>query len=194
VDEVIRNWLHIKVPEWIQIEDACQVTNVDFRQPGRRVGRRRPEPQQLWDYSLALMEVLKAGYGADLPVGISIYYEEGPRTLAVRLVAVHLDRHGLEPIRSLYLSEGELSQELAHLSERQTEKGNLMAQMVTRVYERVPLEGGGTAPTVFLIKPDEYRFWTRSAGQRDADMISGDVSNWGIALSANTTNGGNRHA
>jgi hypothetical protein len=33
-------------------------------------------------------------------------------------------------------------------------------------------------PTVFLIKPNQIRYWTRSMAMRDADEVAGDIMLW----------------
>jgi hypothetical protein len=44
---------------------------------------------------------------------------------------------------------------------------------VARVYETI--DG---IPTIFIIKPDMRRYWTRSAGLNDADEVALDLFRW----------------
>ncbi len=47
-------------------------------------------------------------------------------------------------------------------------------QRVARIYASTPFEGE-QVPTVYLIKPDKIRYWTRSMALRDADEVSADI-------------------
>jgi hypothetical protein len=46
-----------------------------------------------------------------------------------------------------------------------------------RVYDHVQQQNR-RVPTVYLLKPDRRRYWTRSASMRDADAIAGDIMTW----------------
>jgi hypothetical protein len=38
-------------------------------------------------------------------------------------------------------------------------------------------------PTVFLVKPNERRYWSRSLAMRDADEVAADIFQWDLATS-----------
>jgi hypothetical protein len=48
---------------------------------------------------------------------------------------------------------------------------------VARVFDTLDLEGQ-RIPTVFIIKPDQVRYWSRSIALRDADEISVEIMQW----------------
>lgn len=54
--------------------------------------------------------------------------------------------------------------------------GSLFRHRVARVYR---ITDG--LPTIYIAKPDEKRFWTRSAGLIDGDNISLDLFRWQVA-------------
>jgi hypothetical protein len=37
------------------------------------------------------------------------------------------------------------------------------------------------APTIFLLKPDAQRYWTRTMALNDADQVCADLFNWSAA-------------
>jgi hypothetical protein len=45
---------------------------------------------------------------------------------------------------------------------------------VARIYTQVKV-GEHAIPSVFLIKPDRIRYWTKSAAQRDADQLGAEA-------------------
>ncbi|WP_284210337.1 hypothetical protein, partial [Mesorhizobium tianshanense] len=51
--------------------------------------------------------------------------------------------------------------------------GVLFSQRVVRVYQ---VTAG--LPTIYIAKPDEKRFWTRSAGLLDGDEVALDLFTW----------------
>ncbi|MCR8722628.1 hypothetical protein NVV30_28530, partial [Pseudomonas syringae] len=46
-------------------------------------------------------------------------------------------------------------------------------ERVVRIYD-----GSNGTPTVFIVKPDMARYWTRGAGINDADEVSLDLFRW----------------
>jgi hypothetical protein len=52
--------------------------------------------------------------------------------------------------------------------------GGIFYQRVARIYESYQWQGE-QVPTIYLIKPDKIRYWTRSMALRDADEVSADI-------------------
>ena len=55
-------------------------------------------------------------------------------------------------------------------------------QRVSRIYQSIPVTDDKkerNIPTVFLIKPNQIRYWSRSAALRDADNVSADIMKYG---------------
>ena len=48
--------------------------------------------------------------------------------------------------------------------------GNIYHQRVARIYDV-----RNKIPTIFIIKPDACRYWTRSMGLNDADEVAADL-------------------
>jgi hypothetical protein len=53
----------------------------------------------------------------------------------------------------------------------------LIRPRVLRLYDTVAAEGK-RIPTVFLVKPDQVRYWTRTMAMRDADQVAADIGLW----------------
>ena len=157
----------------------------DRRSPGRQRTTRKdsvPEPQ-LTAYCRYFIRVLKAGFGRDKAVTATIFQEEEKDSpLPYRLVAFELAGAESQNIRVNCIKLPGLLAEFERLSGGQRNGkagfGNIYRQRVARVYESP--RGN---PTVFVIKPDLYRYWTRSAGLSDADEVALDLFRWHQALS-----------
>jgi hypothetical protein len=49
----------------------------------------------------------------------------------------------------------------------------MLGQRLARFYDA----SSGT-PTIFILKPDAVRYWTRSMALNDADAVSADLFQW----------------
>ena len=67
-----------------------------------------------------------------------------------------------------------LIKELKRLSvAHPTGKPRMLGQRLARFYDA----SSGT-PTIFILKPDAVRYWTRSMALNDADAVSADLFQW----------------
>ena len=193
IDDLVRTSLGIPDAEWAIVEDLFHFTLPDFKgdetSPGRQATERRPklktaagrEPH-LGAYCRHFIDVLKGGFGEDKHVCATIF-QDGPQScLPVRLVAIHLDWNREEPIAVAPIDSADLCHRLVELDERflqvgDTLRGGIFFQRIARVYvdER---QGRQTVPTIYIVKPDRVRYWTRSAGMRDADEVAADIWSW----------------
>ena len=165
------------------VEDLFNYTLPDFRgdvsSPGRQRtaravnGKREP---QLSTYCEYFIRVLKAGFGHDKAITATIFQEPSER-LPYRMVAFELGRASGEEIVVARLEAPQLIAELESLNrrgrERQPNYGGVYRERVAQVYDQ--LDG---VPTVFVVKPDMIRYWTRSAGLSDGDEVALDLFRW----------------
>ena len=167
--------------EQVLIEDLFNVTLPDFQGDRSSPGRQRTareknstsEPQ-LTAYCEYFIRVLKAGFGRDKTVTAIIFQEdEKDSPLPYRLVAFELGGMMSQDIRVNRIKLPELFTELERLGGSHRGRGQIYRQRVARVYESP--RGN---PTVFVIKPDLCRYWTRSAGLGDADEVALDLFRW----------------
>jgi N-6 DNA Methylase len=193
VDERIRQAFEFKDSEWVLINDLFNYTLQDFKgdsaSPGRKRTQRRDngylenniEPE-LTAYCEYFLRVLKAGFGQDKQVRATIFQEQSNTKFPVRLVAIYLnisDHQGVH-IESIDFPDLlELLQKLNELCLKKgnTEDGGIFYQRVARVYDSVQLNGL-KIPTIYLIKPNKIRYWTRSMALRDADEVAADIMMW----------------
>jgi hypothetical protein len=137
-------------------------------------------------YSDYFIRVLRAGFGQDKRISATIFREESETLVPVRLVAIHLDTPGESFVRVENITSPLLIERLKKLdaefleflkSRNRCAEGGIFYQRVARVYDTM-LVGGREVPTVFIVKPDQVRYWTRSMAMRDADEVAEDVMLW----------------
>jgi len=191
VDERVREAFSLDPSEWPLVEDLCEYTLPDYRgdatSPGYQPTSRTLNPigshacAGMSEYGHFLIDGLRAGFGDDKAVCITVYHEANNEHLAVRLVAVHLDWPGQQRIRSEALSNEDLCKQVRNLVDTlRTDKSDAnrgFQGRSARMYSFVKLDGR-QIPTAFLVKPDQQRFWTRSIALRDADAIALDIMTW----------------
>jgi len=183
IDRRVRDAFQFKDAEWVLVEDLFNVTLADFKGDEYSVGRLRTrrkvgigEEPDLRRYCEYFIRVLKAGFGSDKEVAATIFHENGK--LPYRLVAFHLNKGASEAIRIHNMDDRELLDELetlnsTWLAQRKAKSGSIYSQRVARIYADV----NGT-PTIYIVKPDAYRYWTRSMGLHDADEVAADFVRW----------------
>ena len=193
IDERVRKAFGFKDAEWTLIEDLFRYTLPDFqgdetspgRQPTERATRysqpTKAEPQ-LAAYCRYFVRVLKAGFGQDKPVCATIFQDDAQSPLPVRLVAIHLDwprdqQIVVEPNDSAALCERLLELDQRWLTGDQPNRGGIFYRRVAMVYSEFQHQRR-SIPTVYIVKPDRIRYWTRSAALRDADEVAADVQLW----------------
>jgi hypothetical protein len=188
IDRRVREAFDLKDAEWVLVEDLFNVTLPDFKRdassPGRQPTLRRQDSDtepQLRRYCEYFIRVLKAGFGPDKKISATIFQEtDGP--LPYRLVAFELGRASRIGIRVERLAEPALLAELEKVNQTwlrncRTARGSVYHHRVAKVYDH-----SGDNPTIFLIKPDAYRYWTRSMGLHDADEVAADFVRWQTAM------------
>ena len=193
VDREVREAFACKDAEWVLVEDVLRYTMADFKgddsSPGRQATERdrtAATPTQgepcLSAYCRYFLRVLKAGFGQDKAVCATIYQDDPHAPLPVRLVAIHLGWPGQEDIVVEPIDTPEVCKRLTELDAKLLSAGRKVAggmfyQRVARIYDEFR-HGRRSIPTVYIVKPDRVRYWTRSAALRDADEVAADVALW----------------
>lgn len=212
VDEYIHKAFNFKESEWTLIEDLFNYTLPDFQgnknSPGRQATHRKKsesaqgilEPE-LCQYCEYFIKVLKAGFGQDKYVCATIFQEMEKPYLPIRLVAIHLneflhDGIRVEPINSINLiKKMETLNDNLMRSHNETED-SIFYQRVAQIYDSIEIkkEINGEIenvkiPTIYFVKPDRIRHWTRSMALRDADEVAADFMRWHTKFNIANNNG-----
>jgi hypothetical protein len=189
IDRRIRKAFSFKDAEWVLVEDLFNVTLPDRSGDSKSLGRQHThrtngsmaEPE-LRTYCEYFTRVLKAGFGEDKQITATVFQERaGSKHLPYRLVAFELNHASDERFQLRSLDVGDLLTELevlnqTWLSSLEKASGSIYQQRVARIYD---YRRG--VPTVFILKPDAYRYWTRSMGLHDADEVAADFARWQLA-------------
>lgn len=188
VDKRIRDLFRFKESEWALIEDLFDFTLPDFkgdaRSPGRQPTLRKPQGNKafaeadLRQYADQFIRVLKAGFGMEKELCATIFQEPLADRLPVRLLAIHLHWPGRKPVEIETMESDALLQRLGKLyaecMKAPDKGGGFYFERSARIYAPHPTPKG-KVPTVFLIKPDQRRQWTRSMAMRDADEVAAEI-------------------
>lgn len=185
IDQRIREAFEFKDAEWVLIEDLFNTTLPDFKGDANSPGRQRTqrhakssEEPELSAYCEYFTRVLKAGFGQDKHISATVFQEAGKDFLPYRLIAFELNQPSQKEFRVESLETSVLLGELETLNRtwlrgREALGGSIYHQRVVRIYD---YRDG--VPTIFILKPDARRYWTRSMGLHDADEVAGDFVSW----------------
>ncbi len=186
VDEIVRQAFDLKDSEWVLINDLFNYTLPDFKgdisSPGRQKTHRGNSELELRAYCEYFLRVIKAGFGQDKQICATIFQEQNNNHLPIRLVAIYLNRLDCEGVNIESIDYSNLLEKLESLNQLYLEKvhvedGGILYQRVAKIYDSVQLNGL-RVPTIYLIKPDKIRYWTRSVALRDADELAADMMMW----------------
>jgi len=191
VDARVREAFGFKDAEWVLVEDLFNVTLPDFKgdssSPGRQPTQRHhgsakePELRQYCEY---FSRVLAAGFGQSRAITATIFQETARPFLPFRLVAFQVGSGPAQPVEVEPLDSSELLGELERLNQtwlrtRKDSPGSFYFKRIARLYDH-----RGKTPTIYIIKPDARRYWTRSMGLHDADEAAADFMSWQAAAEA----------
>jgi hypothetical protein len=179
----------LKDAERVLVEDMLKFTLADFR--GGEVSAGRISTQSanvdesdhhLRAYCEYFIRVLKAGFGSEKKINATIFCSEKNNTLPYRLVAIELGGDADASISVSKIQTSELLQELERLDLSNPQSGSrrqgIYRQRVVRMYD-----SSRGVPTIYIVKPDMARYWTRSTGLNDGDEVALDLFRWNQAAS-----------
>lgn len=187
IDAKAFDYYGLKEAERILVEDFADITLLDFKgdegSPGRQTALDRDAGIDgiLGRYCESFLTVIRAAFGPDKSVSATIFTASSDEPLPYCLVAIHLHWPDRAPVVFEPLTEGALVDRFyaLDLASRKSnpEDGGVFYQRVARVYQ-TPKIGRSKIPTVYLVKPNQVRYWTRSAAFRDADDVAADILLW----------------
>jgi hypothetical protein len=170
--------------ERVLVEDLIHFTFADARgedwrghDPTHRFDGEHQEPD-LYAYGAMVRRVIKAAYGDDICVRVDIVGAERAAAIPVRTVRFVVgpavpDEMVVEAL-SLVAVRERLTR--AYQAAREGSDGTPFLRCA-RVYGTETI-GSIRHLTITHIKPDQMRFWTRTAALHDADEVALDLSAW----------------
>ena len=174
LDKLAFELFNLTDAERVLVEDMLSFTLEDFlgdeTSPGRSSTKNSEGEEFITAYCEHVIRVLQSGFGSNKVVDATIFSTPNDQ-LPFRLVAFKLSQSETSDIDVREVRTAELLTQLSKLAESfQADGGSIFHQRIGRVYQVVD-----ETPTIFLIKPDEKRFWTRSTGLNDGDEIALDL-------------------
>lgn len=175
------------------VEDFFAFSLPDFKgdsaSPGRQVLRGKDQERVLGVYCEWFCNVVRAAFGANKVIKSRIYSTGETTTIPYCIVAMGLGGSGSAAKPEVTrLSVAEARKFVGRiqniLSEREPRTSGIYCQRSVRLYMT---EGQArddvVVPTVYILKPNENRYWTRSMALRDADEVVADILQTQVAAS-----------
>ncbi len=126
-------------------------------------------------YSSILADCLRSGLGNDESFSATLYRSPSTSNCGYCVLGLHV---GLKGTDYLQIEDYEVFDDFVwNLLLQQQPSASYINQRMARVYLSHPIDGV-SVPTIFIVKPNEKGFWTRSVALRDADSIALDILFW----------------
>ena len=180
LDNRVFSMFNLKDAERVLIEDAIQFTLDDFL-GGENSSGKQPTTTNNSDYSETHLQayceyfvrVIKAGFGKDKHVAATVFRSLS-EPFPFRLVAFELGKGNETIVEVRDISSSDLMEQFNQLDKKVSAAGGgIFNQRISRIYDAT-----NGVPTIFIVKPDQKRFWTRSMGLYDGDEVALDLFNW----------------
>ena len=180
IDELTRKAFSLTSADWTLIEDLLEVGLPDAlrKSPGpprRATTRKGPDcnEPELSAYGKTFARVLRSTFGRDKAVAVTLYQEPAGSRLPVRMVTVHLDWSRRATLTVEPIETDGLLEKLAsfHRDVLPSSRSGTSFQRVAFFFHSTQPEHSRVR-NLTIIKPDEYRYWTRSQAMRDADEVA----------------------
>lgn len=189
VDARIREAVRLTEAQWVLVEDFVRFVIPEAMHKRASEGRlattrsqgEASEASELSEYARFFTRVLKATFGKDKAVCTTIFEELTPEYLPVRMLAVHLDWPGRKPLNVEAMDKSGLFRKLRLLYKDALSPKSRVSSGEGLGFQRVAflfhshVEDGQRIPSLYIIKPDQRRYWTRSLAMRDADQLAGAI-------------------
>jgi hypothetical protein len=170
----LREAFQLKAAEWTLIDDVFEHTMRAFISDKPAIA----DQAMLQQYGETFTRVLRAGFGQEKSISVTVYRTPSNLPTPVHLVAVHLDWTGNgQLVRFHDVNTEDLLERIVELSravEHRSNDGTTIRRRVFHIYDTIT-HGRNKVPTVYLCKPNLSRYWTRSIAMRDADVVSADL-------------------
>ena len=189
IDAAIRKAFGLTNAEWTLIEDFLEYTLPDVlrKTPGparfqtQRKDKDGTKEPELVQYAKTFARVVKGTFGKDKAVASTIYTEQDGKKLPVRMLTVHLDAPHRDGVKTQQMEADGLLDALSEFHAVQLKQKTRDASATGLGFQRVAYlfhavrEAGKRVMNLTIVKPDEYRYWTRSMAMRDADQLAAAI-------------------
>ncbi len=177
LDEHAFELFGLKDAERVLVEDTIEYTLDDFLRGNESRGRQPTclddvggDDAHLRSYCAYFLRVLKAGFGNGKSASATVFRCPS-ENMPYRLVAFALDGKATGEVEVKDVQSSVLLEELDRMNKRANfTGGGIYNRRVARIYD-----ASRGVPTVFIVKPDQKRFWTRSMGLQDGDEVAVDL-------------------
>ena len=187
IDQEAKKAFRLTQADWTLVEDFLTVSLRDALRktpgPGHhftgRTTSKGGNESELVSYAHHFMRVVNSTFGTAKNVCATVFEEPASsHRLPVRMVAIHLDWPGHELLKVEQMEPEGLMETLGKLyaasmarKARAHSGAGLGFQRVAFVFH-TRNEANGRVRSLYIIKPDQQRYWTRSLAMRDADQLS----------------------
>lgn len=180
LDEHAFKLFGLKDAERVLIEDAIEYKLAGFIGGRTLKGMERTSfndkgetDAHMRSYCAYFLRVLKAGFGNERPASATVF-RCSSENMPYRLVAFELGDRSKREVEIKDITSSALLREFERMNQKENGmSGGIYNERVARIYE-----ASNGVPTVFVIKPDQKRFWTRSMGLQDGDEVALDLFSW----------------
>lgn len=166
----------------VALQDALRKTDCPgYTRTVRQTQDAKRKTDDVSSYTRCLLRVLRATFGKDKAVCATVFVEPDTERLPVRLAVIHLNWPRRKPLTVAPMDKDGLFKELCQLYERSLLPKSRALPGEGLGFQRVAflfhthVEDGQRIPSLYIIKPDQRRYWTRSLAMRDADQLAGAI-------------------
>jgi len=169
VNDLVMEWYGLDESEMILVNDAIDFTLDSFRNKDKSIAFEKVDRSALSDYSNIFCDVLDNSFSSPKKVFVcKVYLGKSP----LRVVSVSLVDKPKKNARIKFVEDNKLEDVLSKLDKA------LIEERYPSVYIRRNLRRY-SSNTVFIVKPNQRRCWTKSAALHDADETYADImSSW----------------
>jgi type I restriction-modification system DNA methylase subunit len=194
LDEKAFEIYELKPAERVLVEDMLNFTLPDFLKGQASLGRQVASVSKgpghesiLREYCEQFIRVLRAGFGKSDSVFATYFETTSEEPPHYCIVAFHLTEvEGKNSVQPCRLDDRAMREKLHRLNldsvRCSPRDGGIFYQRIAKLYEVVefPSPDGRSkrVPTVYIVKPNQMRYWTRSMALRDADEVFADIICW----------------
>jgi hypothetical protein len=169
IDELVMGWFDLSDSEMILIDDAIHFTLDYYRKKSKSNAVNPVNLDTLKDYITIFSSILNNSFSNPKKVFVGkIFIGESP----LQVVAAHLVNVSREEVATIH-QDHNLTEILVRLDR------TLLEEKSQSIYTRRNLRHY-MGDTIFIVKPNQMRYWTKSSALRDADETYADIMTlWG---------------